>query len=82
LLDEPFTGLDRPSKAALAENLKHLTEEGRLVIASHHDMDTVKDIYDEVLLLRRRAVAFGPVAEVFTEEKLNETFGPDGKEAA
>jgi ABC-type Mn2+/Zn2+ transport system ATPase subunit len=82
LLDEPFTGLDRPSKAALAENLRHLTEEGRLVIASHHDMDTVRGIYDEVLLLRRRAVAFGPVADVFTEEKLDETFGPDGKEAA
>jgi ABC-type Mn2+/Zn2+ transport system ATPase subunit len=42
----------------------------------------VRGIYDEVLLLRRRAVAFGPVAEVFTEEKLNETFGDDGKEAA
>ena len=51
LLDEPFTGLDRPSKSALAETLRHLTEEGRLVIASHHDMDTVRDIYDEVLLL-------------------------------
>jgi ABC-type Mn2+/Zn2+ transport system ATPase subunit len=82
LLDEPFTGLDRPSKAALAETLKQITHEGRLVIASHHDMDTVRDIYDEVLLLRRRAVAFGPVAEVFTEDKLNETFGPNGKEAA
>jgi ABC-type Mn2+/Zn2+ transport system ATPase subunit len=82
LLDEPFTGLDRPSKQALAETLRHLTEEGRLVIASHHDMDTVRDIYDEVLLLRRRAVAFGPVAEVFTEAKLDETFGADGKEVA
>ena len=74
LLDEPFTGLDRPSKTSLAENLRHLTEEGRLVIASHHDMDTVRDIYDEVLLLRRRAVAFGPVAETFTENLLRETF--------
>jgi ABC-type Mn2+/Zn2+ transport system ATPase subunit len=74
LLDEPFTGLDRPSKSALAENLRHLTEEGRLVIASHHDMDTVRDIYDEVLLLRRRAVAFGPVADVFTEDLLHQTF--------
>ena len=45
-------------------------------------MDTVKDIYDEILLLRRRAVAFGPVAEVFTKEKLDETFGDDGKEVA
>lgn len=75
LLDEPFAGLDRPSKQALAETLRHLTEEGRLVIASHHDMDTVRDIYDEILLLRRNAVAFGPVAEVFTEQKLEETFG-------
>jgi ABC-type Mn2+/Zn2+ transport system ATPase subunit len=82
LLDEPFTGLDRTSKAALAETLRHLTEEGRLVIASHHDMDTVRDIYDEVLLLRRRMIAFGSVADVFTSENLDETFGGDGKEAA
>jgi len=82
LLDEPFTGLDRPSKTALAANLRHLTEEGRLVIASHHDMDTVRDIYDEVLLLRRHMIAYGAVTEVFTDEKLDETFGTDGKEAA
>jgi ABC-type Mn2+/Zn2+ transport system ATPase subunit len=86
LLDEPFTGLDRPSKAALADTLRHLTEQGRLVIASHHDMDTVRDIYDEVLLLRRRAVAFGSVREAFTEERLEETFGlgpnAGGKEVA
>ncbi|MEI6175461.1 MAG: ABC transporter ATP-binding protein [Verrucomicrobiota bacterium] len=85
LLDEPFTGLDRNSKSALAETLRTLTKEGRLVIASHHDMDTVRDIYDEVLLLRRRAVAFGTVDEVFTEALLEETFGAlkgDGKEVA
>ena len=85
LLDEPFTGLDRTAKSALASTLKTLTEEGRLVIASHHDMDTVRDIYDEVLLLRRKAIAFGTVAEVFTEEKLEATFGAlpdDGKEVA
>ena len=74
LLDEPFSGLDRNSKATLAATLRHLTEEGRLVIASHHDMDNVRDIYDEVLLLHRRAIAFGPVAHVFTEARLAETF--------
>jgi ABC-type Mn2+/Zn2+ transport system ATPase subunit len=85
LLDEPFTGLDRNSKSALAATLRQLTEQGRLVVASHHDMDTVRDIYDEVLLLRRRSIAFGNVADVFTEEKLQETFGvesSDGKEVA
>ncbi len=85
LLDEPFTGLDRNSKSALASTLRSLTEEGRLVIASHHDMDTVRDIYDEVLLLKRRAIGFGAVADVFTEPLLVETFGAlraDGKEVA
>ena len=85
LLDEPFTGLDRNSKSALAVTLRHLTAEGRLVIAAHHDMATVRDIYDEVLLLNHRAIAFGPVAEVFTEAGLEATFGAmaaDGKEVA
>ena len=80
LLDEPFTGLDRPSKSSLAATLRKITGEGRLVIASHHDMDTVRGFYDEVLLLRRKAIAFGSVEEVFTEAMLEETFG--GKEVA
>jgi ABC-type Mn2+/Zn2+ transport system ATPase subunit len=75
LLDEPFTGLDRNSKSALASTLRQLTEEGRLVIASHHDMDTVRDIYDEVLLLRRKTIAFGTVEKVFIPEKLEQAFG-------
>lgn len=74
LLDEPFTGLDRNSKAALAHTLREIAAEGRLVVASHHEMESVKDIYDEVLLLRKHAVAFGAVADVFTPEKLEETF--------
>ena len=75
LLDEPFAGLDRTSKAALATLLRDLASEGRLVVASHHDLDTVKDIYDEVLLLKRRKIASGPVSAIFTEANLNKAFG-------
>jgi ABC-type Mn2+/Zn2+ transport system ATPase subunit len=85
LLDEPFTGLDRTSKAALASLLRELAAEGRLVVASHHDLDTVRDIYDEVLLLKRATIAFGPVSTTFTDENLNATFGKlatSGKEVA
>ncbi len=85
LLDEPFSGLDRTAKATLSQTLRDLTKEGRLVLAAHHDLDTVRDIYDEVLLLRRKCVAFGPVAEVFTEPLLQQTFAQPanaGKELA
>lgn len=85
LLDEPFAGLDLNARASLATTLRHLAEEGRLVIASHHDLDSVRDIFDEVLLLRHRAMAFGPVAEVFNDALIAKTFddpGDGGKEAA
>ena len=85
LLDEPFNGLDRTAKASLAVLLRTLASEGRLVMASHHDLETVRGIFDEVLLLKRRQLAFGPVAEVFTPQNLEAAFGPapqDGKEVA
>lgn len=84
LLDEPFSGLDRTSKAALAVLLRTLAKEGRLVVASHHELENVPELFDEVLLLKRRTIAFGPVGEVFTEGNLEATFGAvttSGKEA-
>lgn len=70
LLDEPFTGLDKPAQENLSRLFKELAAEGRLLIASHHDLQTVTDIFDDVLLLRRQQVAFGPVSSVFTTENI------------
>ena len=70
LLDEPFTGLDRPAQESLSVLLRRLAAEGRLVIASHHDLNSVADLFDQVLILNRRTVAFGPVAEAFTPAAL------------
>jgi ABC-type Mn2+/Zn2+ transport system ATPase subunit len=74
LLDEPFTGLDKPAQENLSRLFRELTAEGRLLVASHHDLQTVAAIYDEVLLLRRQQIAFGAVAEVFTETAIAETY--------
>jgi manganese/zinc/iron transport system ATP- binding protein len=45
------------------------------VVVVHHDLQTVPEYFDYVLLLNLRAVAFGPVREVFTQENLNKTYG-------
>ena len=70
LLDEPFTGLDKPARETLAQLFRELAKEGRLLIASHHELDTVKDIFDEVLLLKRRQVAFGATQGTFTQDNI------------
>lgn len=74
LLDEPFTGLDRNAAQLLGDLLARLAHEGRLVIASHHDLNTVPRLFDEALVLATRALAFGPVAEILTPELIERTF--------
>ncbi|MEO1857856.1 MAG: metal ABC transporter ATP-binding protein [Rubritalea sp.] len=74
LLDEPFTGLDRTSSETLGNLLNQLAQEGRLIIASHHDMSTVKDLFNQALLVNKKSCGFGNCAELITEENLAITF--------
>jgi ABC-type Mn2+/Zn2+ transport system ATPase subunit len=74
LLDEPFTGVDRPSAELLARLLDELATEGRGVLIATHDVEQARD-WDLVLCLNRRQVAFGPSRETLTREVLEETYG-------
>jgi len=74
LLDEPFTGLDKPAQDSLSKLFRELTNEGRLLIASHHDLQTVPEIFDEVLLLAREQVAFGSVKDCFTKDNIDQAY--------
>jgi len=75
LLDEPFTGLDRNASKQLGDLLAKLSHEGRLVIASHHDLATAPKLFDEALLLKTRPIAFGAAAEALGETNIDLAFG-------
>ena len=77
LLDEPFTGLDAPASQSLGRLLDSLAAEGRLVIASHHDLNTAADIFDTILLMNRELAAFGPPKEVLSPARIREIYGMD-----
>ena len=74
LLDEPFGGLDVPGAESLGALLRSLAREGRLVVASHHDLATAAQVFDRALLLRKRALAYGDTAEVLTPQNLQQVF--------
>lgn len=74
LLDEPFTGLDKPNQDNLKQLLRTLRDQGKLLLVSHHDLSTVPEIFDEVLLLNGELIAAGSVAEAFTEENIRKTY--------
>ena len=74
-MDEPFQGVDATTEKAIVELLRALREQGKTVVAVHHDLQTVPEYFDEVTLLNVRRIASGPVGEVFTEENLRRTYG-------
>jgi manganese/zinc/iron transport system ATP- binding protein len=74
-MDEPFAGVDAATETAIVRTLRRLRQEGRTVIVVHHDLQTVPDYFDHVLLLNMRVVAAGPVEATFTNDNLRRTYG-------
>ena len=75
LMDEPLAGVDATTEKAIMQILRDLREEGRTVVVVHHDLQTVPEYFDHVVLLNMRLVAAGAVEEVFTAENLQRTYG-------
>lgn len=75
LLDEPFTGLDRNSNRQLSDILRGLAKHGRLVVASHHDLKSVPDLFDHAVLLNGELIAAGEVSQVLSVENLERAYG-------
>ena len=75
LLDEPFNGVDAVSQEALLYALAGLRAEGAAVVISTHDLALAHLACDEVCLLNRHQVAFGPTGSTLTPELLRAAYG-------
>lgn len=75
LLDEPFTGVDVATEQAIVALMRELKNEGHLMLVSTHNLGSVPEFCDEVVLVRRTVVAAGPTATTFTQENLAAAFG-------
>ena len=74
-MDEPFAGVDAATEKTIIDILKEMTMRGNTVVVVHHDLQSVQDYFDWVILLNMRLVAYGPTKEVFNQDILQETYG-------
>ncbi len=74
-MDEPFQGVDATTERAIIDLLRSLREKGKTVLVVHHDLQTVQEYFDHVMLLNVRKIASGPIKEVFTLDNLRKTYG-------
>ena len=70
LLDEPFNAMDSRTTDALLALVHQWQAQGRTVIAVLHDDVQVRSHFDQVVLLARELVAWGPTSQVLTEPNL------------
>jgi len=75
LMDEPFAAVDAATEKAIVQILQDMKQEGKTALVIHHDLQTVPDYFDYVILLNMRVIDHGLTAEVFTPENLQKTYG-------
>jgi zinc/manganese transport system ATP-binding protein len=70
LLDEPFTAIDAKTSADLLALVRRWHDESRTVVAVLHDLDVVRRVFPQTLLIAREPVAWGDTASVLNPENL------------
>ncbi|GAA3409205.1 metal ABC transporter ATP-binding protein [Paenibacillus hodogayensis] len=74
-MDEPFVGVDAATEKAIITLLNELKKQGKTVLVVHHDLSTVKEYFDWVMLLNVRLIDVGPTESVFTAHNLQTAYG-------
>lgn len=75
LMDEPFAGVDMKTEKAIIDLFGRLKQAGKTIVCVHHDLNSVADYFDWVLIINRGVIASGPVSEVMTVDNIHKTFG-------
>ena len=75
LMDEPLAGVDAATENSIIQVLDLLKKEGKTILVVHHDLETVTAYFDQVLILNRQLIAFGPTHAVFSDENLQKAYG-------
>jgi manganese/zinc/iron transport system ATP- binding protein len=74
-MDEPMAGVDAATERVVFALLQRLRDQGKSVFVVHHDLRTVPEYFEYVVMLNTRLTAAGPTATTFTPENLNKTYG-------
>lgn len=75
LLDEPFNGLDQPSRRGLLDIITGMTSNGAALLVSTHDLVIARDACDQVAVLAGRQIAFDRTEVALSPENIEAAFG-------
>lgn len=74
LMDEPFAGVDMSTEKTIVDIFRQLKSAGKSIICVHHDLNTLRDYFDWVIMINNGLIAYGPIDQVLTLDNLDKTY--------
>lgn len=69
-MDEPLAGVDKKTEKVIIDFLKESQNQGKTSVVIHHDLNTIKEYFDHIIIMNSQIIAQGKVEDVFTHENL------------
>ncbi len=78
IMDEPLAGVDRKTEGIIMDLLKQFQREDKTVVAVHHDLNTLQEYFDHVIVLNKVLVSQGTLKTALTKEAIDQAYGMRG----
>ena len=75
LLDEPFTGVDVQTEDSIIGLMREMRSENRVILVSTHNLGSVPEFCDHVVMVNQTVLNHGPIETNFTHDHLKNAFG-------
>lgn len=74
ILDEPLTGVDVKTEKIISEKFEDLQKQGKTIIAVHHNIYTLENFFDYIIIFNKDVKVEGEIKEVNTSKNLDLAF--------
>ncbi|MFD2830730.1 metal ABC transporter ATP-binding protein [Corticicoccus populi] len=74
IMDEPLQGIDITTEKLIIDTMKNLQKEGKTFLVVHHNLDTVEDYFDHVIIVNKTILSSGTIEDVWNQENINQAY--------
>lgn len=74
IMDEPLQGIDITTERLIIDTMKELQKEGKTFLVVHHNLDTVPEYFDNVVILNKEIITAGTISDVWTQEHIDAAY--------
>lgn len=80
IMDEPLQGIDITTEKLIIDTIKQLQTEGKTFLIVHHNLSTVPEYFDNVIILNKEVLAAGRIKDVWNDKNIESAYYVSGED--